>query len=1104
MKRKVYGILSFSFIFLLFIFISLQSSFANGLHLTQKDHRSLGPAILTEDTDKLDLHPVMEVVKDRELSIGSVDILTEAYETQFSPLLTYKQEKGFFFTGNWLRFDLKNTTATEEWILEFAFPLINILDVYMEADGELVPLYETGSDVPYDEREIDHRYFAFPLILAKNEVQTFYAYAVGSGDLHPAMHIWNKEKYDIKAQQEAMLLGVFYGVIIVMIIYNLFLFIGLRMRSYLYYVIMISFTLLGQLSINGVAYQYLWPQFPKWNVISVPIFVSLACIFILLFSWEFLELKRFFRRGKHVFYLLALLHILTMVTLFITRILALYFMVFFSIITFTLVLMIAIISLIRGARQARFYIIGWIIFLTGVTITLLERSVVLPNNAFTEYAGQIALTIEVVLLSLALADKIAIIRKERALIEQEAKRQQQIALENLQKADELKDEFLAITSHELRTPLHGMIGIAESLQDGVAGHIDENVQQQLGFIVTSGKRLTFLVDEILDLSKLKYNELQLDIQPVHLRDMLNMVLAIMQPIVQGKPISIQNNVPNNIPRLLADKNRLQQILYNLIENAFKYTDSGTITIDAAVIENRSAVNSTERKRLIHQPSIQIRITDTGKGISTDMLDIIFKPFQQINAADSRQVGGVGIGLSITHELIELHKGTIKVDSIVGKGTTFTITLPATEEALMEKQATITTHQNSHQQQHPFKMPTKHPANKLEPKEKATILVADDEPINLQVLYNHLTLAGYEVITIAEGVDVFHIIKHQKIDLLILDIMMPGMSGYEISKQLRNEYSLMELPILMLTAKNQLQDKLIAFDAGANDYLVKPCERQELLTRVRTLVRAKKLNEAIEQMNKQLEVKVAERTSELKQAYDEVQAIAASKQQLLANISHELGTPVTTIHQYFQSIFQGIIEVDDPYYKQIVEDKIAMLDRLIDDLHQLSTLEAGEGTFAMKHVNLHEWLQNMNDKFHYIIYEQNRQFIPMHIPVDAAEYVCNIDKIRMDQLFANLVSNAIKHTKNIDGTVEFRCSISANGTVAIEVIDNGHGIPKDDLPFIFERFYKKTHEDQELPSTGLGLPISKEIIRYHGGHIFVRKSDAQGTTFIIELPIELEE
>src|SRR5699024_2262287 len=201
-------------------------------------------------------------------------------------------------------------------------------------------------------------------------------------------------------------------------------------------------------------------------------------------------------------------------------------------------------------------------------------------------------------------------------------------------------------------------------------------------------------------------------------------------------------------------------------------------------------------------------------------------------------------------------------------------------------------------------------------ENPKILVVDDEVVNVQVLMNQLSLHGYDVKTSLRGENVFKIVEENKIDLIILDIMMPGMSGYAVCQQLRDTYSLMELPILMLTAKNQLQDKMLAFEAGANDYLVKPCDKQELLSRVKTLAHVKTLNEAVVQMNMRLEEKVQERTKKLKVANKHLQEIASSRRKLLANIAHELGTPVTIIHHYIQSLQQNIVSIDDEHYTKL--------------------------------------------------------------------------------------------------------------------------------------------------------------------------------------------
>src|SRR5699024_10270076 len=283
-------------------------------------------------------------------------------------------------------------------------------------------------------------------------------------------------------------------------------------------------------------------------------------------------------------------------------------------------------------------------------------------------------------------------------------------------------------------------------------------------------------------------------------------------------------------------------------------------------------------------------------------------------------------------------------------------------------------------------------------ENPKILVVDDEVVNVQVLMNQLSLHGYDVKTSLRGENVFKIVEENKIDLIILDIMMPGMSGYEVCQQLRKQYSLMDLPILMLTAKNQLQDKMLAFEAGANDYLVKPCDKQELLSRVKSLVHVKTLNEEIVQMNVQLEEKVQERTNELKVANKHLRDIAASRQKLLANIAHELGTPVTIVHHYIQSIQQKIIPIDDEHYMKLVTDKINVLNRLIEDLYQLSVLEGESVSFNLKETSLQHCLQRTIKNSKLTVLQSGRTFLSKALPDGLNKYVCLVDEERMDQLF----------------------------------------------------------------------------------------------------------
>jgi len=1044
--------------------------------------KSSEPLILDETTKKHDMYPAIDIFKDREMKLTIDDVVSDDFFDKFIPSDEIIQKKGFFKRINWLRFEVKNESNQNDWLLEFAFPLINDLQIYTKEDDEIKLLYKAGSDLPFNQRKVKHRHFIYNVDIKPRESKTFYALAVGSGDLHPPITIWDKDTFIEKTQREFVLLGLFYGIILVMILYNLFLYFSLRLKSYLYYVIAMIFTLLGKISINGLGFQYLWPNAPGWNLISAPVWVPLACIFVLIFSRHFLDIDRYFPSFKRLLFILIPLNAMAIISLPFSRYIALYFMVIAALSTFLVVLTVAIICLKRGARQARFYIAGWVIFLTGVSVTILERAVILPFTVVTEYAGQAALTIEVVLLSLALADKIKIMRKEKELAEKKSQESQELALQNLQKADELKDEFLAITSHELRTPLYGMIGIAESLRDGITGEISKNMQNQLSMIITSGKRLTNLVNEILDFSKLKYESIELQMKPVQISSVIDIVLAITKPILKNKPIHLINKVDDTLPPVLADENRLQQILYNLLDNAIKYTEKGTIIISA----------------FADGEAVTINVTDTGKGISKDQLNVIFEPFQQGDASVSREVGGVGIGLNITKNLVDLHDGSLKVWSKIGEGSTFSITLPIYDKASQEKEVAVTVESIVNEEAELLQFPQQNMDNKQK------ILVVDDEIVNVQVLMNQLSLEGYEVFTALQGEDVFQIIKENDIDLLILDIMMPGMSGYEVCQRLRNKYTLMELPILMLTAKNQLQDKMLAFNAGANDYLVKPCDKQELLSRVKTLIQVKILNQKLIQMNLNLEEKVLERTHKLKVAYDNLQAMAASRRELLANIAHELGTPVTLVHTYVQSVQKGLISADDPHYGTLVTDKISVLNRLIEDLFDLSTLEAGKISFNFKDIRLDKWLEVIYDKCEFAVLQKNRIFKRMKTPLELENFTCTIDEERMDQLFFNLISNAIKNTRAKTGEITIEVKLLDSQQLMIQVSDNGLGIKKENLPYIFDRFYKKNSPEEELEGTGLGLAIVKQIVQSHKGEIWAESKENEGTTFYIVLPVSFNQ
>jgi two-component system sensor histidine kinase ChiS len=401
---------------------------------------------------------------------------------------------------------------------------------------------------------------------------------------------------------------------------------------------------------------------------------------------------------------------------------------------------------------------------------------------------------------------------------------------DLQKLDQLKDEFIANTSHELRTPLNGIIGIAESLIDGVTGRLPQSTVFNLSLIVSSGKRLNQLINDLLDFSQLKHKNLELDIKPVGMREITGVVLTISRPLVGNKNLQLINKIAPNIPTVNADENRVQQILYNLVGNAIKFTKSGTVEVSADVVDDK----------------LEITVADTGIGIPADKLDRIFESFEQAEGSIAREYGGAGLGLAITKQLVQLHGGNIRVESEIGVGSRFTFTLPLSKGKKIE----------SKQQEEVSKVQASDALRLtrdellIKREESAPIegafqiLIVDDEPINLQVLVNHLSLQNYAITQASNGIEALELIRNGlKPDLILLDIMMPKMTGYELCQKIREQFPANELPVVLLTAKNQVSNLVEGFSAGANDYLTKPVSKSELLARIKTHIRLAKINEA---------------------------------------------------------------------------------------------------------------------------------------------------------------------------------------------------------------------------------------------------------------------
>ena len=451
------------------------------------------------------------------------------------------------------------------------------------------------------------------------------------------------------------------------------------------------------------------------------------------------------------------------------------------------------------------------------------------------------------------------------------------ANKELKRLESLKDEFLANTSHELRTPLNSIIGLSESLIDGATGTLSTQTSVNLAMIANSGRRLFSLVSDILDFSQILNDKLSLRLKSVGLREVVEVILVLCRPLVGSKDLQIVNAIASNTPAIRADEDRLQQILYNLIGNAIKFTERGKVEI--------AAQPRYGTKELL------IEVKDTGIGIPEDKRDRVFESFTQAEGFIAREYGGVGLGLSVTKKLIESHGGNIWLESLEGKGSEFKFTLPLAIENGGEtaKVSVFSDKIGSLSLQPQVPVFT---GKSLGKNGKAIeVLIVDDDPANLQVLINNLSLAqdNYQISQALNGIEALDLLERGlNPDIVLLDVMMPKMTGYEVAAKLRECYSADELPILLLTAKSQVQDLVMGLSVGANDYLTKPISRDELIARMQTHTNLSSLREEnirqttelqrakdrLVEYNLNLEQTVRGRTAELSQTLEILKATQA--------------------------------------------------------------------------------------------------------------------------------------------------------------------------------------------------------------------------------------
>ena len=396
---------------------------------------------------------------------------------------------------------------------------------------------------------------------------------------------------------------------------------------------------------------------------------------------------------------------------------------------------------------------------------------------------------------------------ERKQIEREREQlllKEKAARNKAEELNRLKDEFLAIVSHELRTPLNPILGWSELL---AAGRLDAaQTVKAISIIKRNAKLQAQLIEDLLDVSRILRGKIKLNLIAVNLENIIKAAISTVQLTAEAKSIELITDFTPDLGRVLGDASRLQQIVWNLLSNAIKFTpEGGRVTV----------------KLYKNQENACIEVRDTGEGIEPEFLPYVFDRFRQADSASTRNFGGLGLGLAIVRRLIELHHGSISVSSPgEGQGATFTAILP------LEPVATTMPLENQ-----PL-------ANTVKPGQLAgmRILAVDDEADSLDILAFILSQKGAEVTTVASAKEAMSALSQSTFDLLISDIGMPEVNGYELMRQIRNlKSSFADIPAIALTAYAGQGDRQRSIDVEYQKHLAKPINIRELITAISELI-----------------------------------------------------------------------------------------------------------------------------------------------------------------------------------------------------------------------------------------------------------------------------
>ncbi|MBL9003779.1 MAG: response regulator [Myxococcales bacterium] len=653
------------------------------------------------------------------------------------------------------------------------------------------------------------------------------------------------------------------------------------------------------------------------------------------------------------------------------------------------------------------------------------------------------------------------------------------ALERLRELDRLKNQFFANISHELRTPLALIRAPIEELI--ARANLPDSVDNTLQVVLRNALRLHRLIDGLLDLARLEAGQLHLRVSAIELPQLIKNIVAAFQPAIESLGLTLDLKLPETPVSevVLGDSEKLEVVLTNLLGNAAKFTERG------GHIEVRL-------RELPEKHAVEIDVIDDGPGIPLSDQPHVFERFRRVESPGRKQ-GGAGIGLALVKELVELHGGTVSVDSAPGAGACFTVRLKTGSEHLHARNNAESSGDSASAD---TRLPVSvnpalaHVTHGIDPRLEASgrtssqtlgmllpsnmtdqgrahIVLAEDNA-DMRAFLSELLAPYYNVTTVTDGKSALTAIQSQLPDVVLADVMMPHLSGIELCRELKSDQRTRTIPVILLTARSGIDETMEGFSSGAADYLVKPFSPRELLVRV------------------SVQLKVRRLTAQVANA-----ARLSAVGTLAAGVAHEIKNPLNAIstgaaalrkrNELTPTLYGEVLDMIDECVQRIAEITTALTD------HARPADGEGVSVFDLRH-GLESTLKLLSDRLRHNSLHVVRRY--------DTERLVLVRPRQLNQVFLNLLDNAMRASPS-GGNIYLSLSDTGRGTIRLTVGDDGPGVPPESRERIFDPFFTTRAPGE---GTGLGLYLSRQIIEAHGGALRVGSSESGGAEFTVELPL----